>query len=192
MIRKRLKRGNARRPTKRLDLSDLRKALRDRRQWVCLGVVFKPEDAASHYELVTVDGNVVDIIVEVETIPDRLDLSCSLAGGFGGWLIPNVGDEVWVAVPSGEVAFRPTIIACTKAVIPNPTGQGPAPNRIVLVAGEVLVHDGTGGAEPVVRRSEFNGHSHAAGTYNAPGGGGAVTGTSGGAAAVAGSPVLKA
>jgi hypothetical protein len=60
-----------------------------------------------------------------------------------------------------------------------------------VVGLEVVIHDGSGSVEPVVKRSEFNGHTHPSGTLNAPGGGGAVTGATGGAADVAGSLVLK-
>lgn len=190
MIRRRPKRGAHRRGAKRLDLSDLAHKLRDRRQWCALAKVFKPEDAAAHYEFIEVDGVLVDIIVEVETIPDRVELSCSLAGGWGGWWIPSVGDEVFVVIPAGEVSFRPTIIATAPTEIPNPPGQGPALGRRVLVADEVLIHNGSGGAEPVVRKSEHDGHTHGPGTFQA--GGDSVTGTSGGAPAVTGTPVLKA
>lgn len=193
MIRKRAKRGAHRRPSRRLDLSDLADTLRksDKRQWLALGQVYVPEGAAQHYELVMVGGKLVDILVDVETIPDRLDLTCSLAAGGMGWMIPNPGDEVFVAMPAGRVDFRPTIVAFTRGEIPNPTGQGPAPDRIVLAAAEVLVHDGvTGNAEPLVRRSEHIGHTHGPGSFTA--GGDAVVGASGGAAAIDGTPVLRA
>ena len=160
------KRGK--RPVRRLDLTDIRAALRDGRQWTTLARVIVADGQSSHFELHTNRaGELVDILVDVETIPDRLDLTCSLTGGWGGWWIPEVGDEVIVVLPAGAIDFRPTIVATAPASIPNPRGQGPAPGRRVFVADEVLVHSGAGGAEPLVRKSEydelkkvFDGHKH--------------------------------
>ena len=191
MIRRRSKRGARNRGSKRLDLSDLRTAVRDRRQWIALGVVFKPDDAAAHFELVTDGtGKLVDIIVEVETIPDKLDLSCSLSEE-GGWWIPPVGAEVLVALPAGEISFRPVIVAVMPIEIDNPTGEGPAVGRRVYVADAFLIHDGNGGTEPLVRKSEFEAHVHPPGG-SMQAGGDAVTGDTGTPDAITGTPVLRA
>lgn len=61
----------------------------------------------------------------------------------------------------------------------------PAPGR------EVLIRDEGGAVDRLVRKSEHDGHTHPAGTLVAPGGGGPVTGVSGGAAAVAGTQRLR-
>lgn len=154
------KRG--RRSTKRLDLTDLRRALRDRRTWNALGVVTVPEGGGPHYELVTEDGAVVDILIEVELVPDQIPVTARMSGFAGGsgagiWTVPGVGDEVVVAMPAGQIDFQPAIVAVlSSGEVPAGGGQGPAPARTIIVNAEVLVHDGSGGAEPLAKVSELN------------------------------------
>lgn len=191
-------RKRRKKPTKRFPQALLRGMLQqDRRLWTALGVVIDPEGVGEHYELVIENGVLVDILIEVETVPQRIHLTgCRLAtaaagAGQGIWTIPNVGDEVAVLVPDGQIDFSPMVVAIlSSGDVPNPSGQGPAPNRTIIVNGEVLVHDGSGGAEALVKKSEFDGHTHGSGTYQA--GGDDVTGTSSGAASVTGTTILKA
>ena len=125
------------RASRRLDLSDLRRAVADRRVHTELAVVRKPADAAAHFEIV--DGG-EDVLVEVETVPGGQELTCRLGAGAGGremglWRIPAVGDEVAVLVPTGEIAFSPMIVAVLSS------GKVPArlaPNKTVLVAPDEL------------------------------------------------------
>jgi hypothetical protein len=135
-----------RRPTKRLDLSDIKEALRDQRVWAALAVVTEPDDGSPHWTIV---GGNADVLVEVVTT-DGVPLSCRLAAGM--WLVPDPGDEVAVLVPDGEVDWMPVITCILSHALP--TDQGPQPNRIVIVRGEVLVHDGTGGAVPLALKSD--------------------------------------
>lgn len=155
-IRQRMRRPKA---TRRLPVAELRELVRDHRSWCRLGLVYEP-DSGSHYELVVEGSTLVDVLVEVEIVPDRIPLTCrlsSVAGGsgIGIWTIPAVGDEVIVAVPDGDIAFAPTIVALlSTGDIPNPSGQGPAPGRTIIVNDEVLVHDGSGGAVPLALKSD--------------------------------------
>lgn len=174
-----------RRGTKQLDLTDMKKALRDGRQWTALGIVVAPPDGSAHWKIV---GDNIDVMVEVELQPSQEPVTARLAAGI--WMVPDVGDEVAVMLPAGELDFMPTITCVLASSVP--ATQGPQPQRILIVRGEVLVHNGSGGAEPLVRKSEFDGHTHPPGSFNAPSGGGPVTGDSGGAAAVDGTSVLKA
>jgi hypothetical protein len=153
----------ARRATKRLDLTDARKLLRDRRTWNALGIVTTPEDGGSHFELVEDDdGTLVDILIEVELVPDQITVSARLSGfaggaGAGTWRIPALGDEVIVAIPAGQIDFQPAIVGVlSSGGIPNGGGQGPAPDRTIIVDAEVLVHDGSGGAGELAKASELN------------------------------------
>lgn len=57
--------------------------------------------------------------------------------------------------------------------------------------GQVFVRDAGGIADRLVKKSEHDGHTHPPGSYNAPAGGGPVTGASGGAAAVTGTQRLQ-
>lgn len=157
-IRQRMRRPKA---TRRLHAGDLRALVRDHRAWCRLALVTKP-DSGSHYELVEEDGKLAEILVEVETVPDMVGLTCKLGScasgaGKGIWTIPSVGDEVLVAVPDGDIAFAPTIVAILgSGDIPNPTGQGPTQTRTVIVNGEVVIHNGSTGAEALVKKSEFD------------------------------------
>lgn len=175
------KRG--RRPAKRVDFTDIRELLRDQRQWTGIGVVSKPEDGGAHWEIV---GDNADVMVEVVLMPDHVRLSARLAAGM--WVVPSLGDEVAVILPAGELEFMPVITCILSHALP--TAQGPNINRIVIARGEVLIHDGAGGAEALVKKSEYDGHTHGPGTFSNSGG--AVAGLSGGAAEVTGTTVLKA
>ncbi len=112
-IRRRPRRAN--RGAKRLDVSDLKAIVKDQRIWSNLGVVIEPEDGEPHFEIVTVDGTIVDVLVEVELVPERIHVTARLAGrggqGRGLWEVPQVGDEVAVIVPDGEVEFCPIVVA---------------------------------------------------------------------------------
>lgn len=165
------KRG--RHATKRLNLSSLQRALEKtgpRKIWAAIGVVAVPAGESTHYELVEEGGNLVDILVDVELMPDSTDVTCRLANSGGGagrgvWTIPAVGDEVIVNFPSGELAFMPTIVAVlSSGNIPNPSGEGPSTSRTVIVDQEVLIHDGTGGTDQVVLKAAYEAHKHPSGT----------------------------
>lgn len=101
----------ARKASRRLDLSSMKEALRDRRCWTCMGLVVVGEDG-NHFEI---DEN-ADVLVEVQVQPSQDRLTCrlgSVAGGPGRgvWSIPPVGTEVAVIVPDGQLDFMPIIVA---------------------------------------------------------------------------------
>lgn len=103
------KRG--RRPTRRLDMSEVREAVADGRVWVGLGKVVN-RDGGDHYQF---DAD-VGVLVEVDLMPSETSLLCRLGGfGQGGaqgvWRIPPVGTEVVVGVVDGEVDASPCILA---------------------------------------------------------------------------------
>lgn len=182
------KRGRA--GAKRMDLTDMRELFRDRRVWSGIGIVIEPEGAA-HWSIVSnAAGTAVDVLIEVELQPSKVHVSCRLPRGV--WQVPNPGDEVAVLIPDGQLDFQPLIV-CSLSSGTVPIVEGPDPTRIVIVppsGGTVLIHDGNGGTEPLVKRSEYNGHTHGPGTFT--NGSGAVTGISGGADDVTGTEVLKA
>lgn len=153
-------RKRGKKPTKRLPLAELAALLRqlDRRAWTKLGVVIDPNETGDHFEKIYEGGVLVDILLEVETVPDRIYLTgCRLGTTFGIWVIPGVGEEVLVAVPDGQIDFSPVVVAfLSSGNISDPAGEGPAPNRTIIVNGEVLVHDGSGGAVPLAKAS----HKH--------------------------------
>lgn len=104
------KQPRKRQPARRVDLSPIKEALKDRRCWACMGLVVSGDDD-NHYEL---DG--VDLLVEVELVPSQERLTARLgtvAGGPGRgvWAVPAVGTEVALIVPEGDVEFMPIIVA---------------------------------------------------------------------------------
>jgi len=145
--------------SKRLDLAPLKEILKDRRCWVCMGVVVVPDGESSHFELV--DG---DVLVDVETQPDQEDMTCRLAGSGGNdrglWQIPNVGDEVMVVLPAGEREFMPTIIGVLST---GKTPNGVAANVTVIADGEVQIHN-NGAVDSLVKKLAYSAHVHPTGT----------------------------
>jgi hypothetical protein len=137
-----------RRASKKLDLTDMRKAFADQRLWCSIGLVTAPDDGASHFEVTA-----TDVLVEVVLQPSLIPLTCRLSAAL--WRVPDLGEEVMVTVPEGMIEFMPTItdVLSSGRV---PTGQGPATGRIVITRTEVVVHDGAGGANPLPTLAEHN------------------------------------
>jgi hypothetical protein len=161
-----------RRGTKRLDLSTLREALKDTRVWASMGVVIKPdgEEGATHWEIVVDDaGNATDIVVEVNLVPANIEVTARL-NMLGVVQVPEVGDEVLVVFPDGQLDWMPVIAArMSSGAVPYPSSAlihdtRPKPTSILIVpppGGHVYIYDGdTGTVEPLVKRSEFVGHTH--------------------------------
>lgn len=115
--------------------------------WISIGVVTKPADA-ERFEVLT-----DDVTVEVILQPSLQDVTCRLAAAI--WNVPNEGEEVVVVLAEGVLDFMPVVIAVlsTGSV---PTTQGPAANRIVIQRGEVIIHDGAGGAAALALASELS------------------------------------
>jgi len=63
--------------------------------------------------------------------------------------------------------------------------------KLVLNA-QAIYLGGESGADKICRKSDFDSHTHAAGTLSAPGGGGAVTGATAGAVAITGTSITQA
>jgi len=186
-----------RRAVKRLDLTDMKAAFRDSRMWCSVGVVSKPDDGGPHFEITD-----TDVLVEVVLQPSQVPATCRLSAAL--WRVPDLGDEVVVIIPEGKIDFMPTI----SDVLSNgsvPTAQGPAAGRIVITRGEVLVHDGNGGAVSLALKSDvvnvdnkYSAHLHGAsgapttGPLSAFVPGVPPVATPLGSAVIAGTTVLKA
>lgn len=143
-------RGNT--PTKKLDLTDMRALFHDHRVWTSIGIVQCPEGVETHWEVVTDDaGTAVDVLIEVLLAPSEVPTTCRLRAGM--WEVPALGDEVIVIIPEGAVDFMPIVVGRLSTNV-VPTVQGPQPGRLVIVNGEVLVHDGAGGAVSLALKSD--------------------------------------
>ena len=142
---------------KRLDLSDLRELLKDRRVWSAVGRVVLPEGASQHWQIVDHEGSEVDIEIEVVIQPSQVPVTARLRGG-GWWEVPAVDDEVALLIPDGQLDFMPIVIG-TLSSNRVPTGQAPNPTNIVIAApagGKVYVHDGSGGAKALATVDHFH------------------------------------
>lgn len=156
-----------RRASKRLDLTDLRAAFRDQRMWCSVGIVVDPGDGSPHFEVL-----VDDVHVEVILQPSLVPVTCRLSAGL--WRVPDIGEEVMVQIPEGALEFMPTITDVLSSGT-VPTTQGPAPGRTLIVRQEVVIHDGGGGAEPLVQLSQLQAlHDAIVGWAPVPNDGGAA------------------
>lgn len=179
-----------RKGTKRLDLTAMKAALKDQRAWACLGVVLEAQDSGNHFDI---DDNVISVEVDLQPSQEQITACVAAIGGsFGAgiYAIPPVGAEVYVLIPDGELDFCPVIIGLSSSgTLPSDIGV----NTIVIASppgGEVIIHDGSGSTEALVKKSEFDGHTHGPGSFEA--GGDPVAGTSAGASSVTGTTILKA
>lgn len=138
-------RGN--RGSKRLDLTDMREIFKDNRMWCAVGIVTLPPGADQHFEI-----SDTDVLVDVVLQPHLLDVTCRLAAGVT--LIPNVGEEVVVAIPEGEMAFMPIVLCVLSSGVVS-GDQPPALNRILIIRQEVVIDDGDGGAGPLATLADL-------------------------------------
>lgn len=130
------RRGKA---AKRPDPTPLRDLLADGRVWTSLGLVVAPDGGGAHFELVEDDGQIADVLVEVELQPSLVGVTCRLGQGDGAggglWRVPPIGAEVAVLVPDGEIDHMPIIVAVlSSGSVPDRVGEG----RTILVAADVV------------------------------------------------------
>lgn len=181
----------ARRGAKRIDLTEIRKALEDKRVWAALGVIVAPSDGSQHWRIEPDNnGNGIDILVEVVLQPSQVQITARLQAGM--WVVPSLGDEVAVLVPDGRTDFMPIVTGLLSSNT-VPTVQAPSPTTIVIACkpgGKVYIHDGSGGAGPLPTKADFDNHTHGPGTFVA--GMTSVLGTSDKPAAATGTQVLEA
>lgn len=135
--------------SKRLDLTDMRRALGvdGFKMWCAIAIVQAPQ-GEQHFEVLA-----DDVHVEVVTQPSLIPLTCRLAAGI--WRVPDVGEEVVVLIPEGEIAFMPILVDVLSSGT-VPTTQGPALGADVIARPHVLIHDGSGGANPLPTLAEHN------------------------------------
>lgn len=134
--------------SKRLDLTDMKHALAidGIKLWCAMAIVQAPQ-GEPHFEVLA-----DDVHVEVVTQPTLIELTCRLAAGM--WRIPDVGEEVVVLIPEGEIAFMPILVDVLSSGS-VPTAQGPALDTAVITRPHVLIHDGTGGAAALAMLSSL-------------------------------------
>ncbi len=159
----------ATRGSSRLDMSSVRAALEDRRYWCGLGIVYKPDGEASHFE---VDDD-VGVLVNVELMPNGEPLLCRLGGlGSGGttgiWRIPPVGTEVAVMIPAGDIAGDTMIVGVlASGNVPDELDADTVvikgPSNVLVIGSNVEIRSEGGTAEPLITKSIFDAHVHPTG-----------------------------
>lgn len=162
---------SGRKSTNRLDLSFIRDAVYDERQWAAMGIVQAPSDGGAHFSVISEGSDITDITVEVTIMPTGEELTCRLSMPCHGGpvRIPSIGDEVLVILPAGSIDFMPSIVGYLSGQnFPDRTSESRSvwysPDRIEIIAEEVYISsDGVTG-EPLVKRSEFMAHLHPTGT----------------------------
>lgn len=126
---------------------------------------------------------------------------------YGFSSVPLAGAEAIALFPDGDRSHPLVVAVSDRRHRPTGGEEGDVAiyhhegARVLLLAGgnievrpgpggTVYVRDENGTADALVKRSEYNGHTHAAGTLVAPNG--AVSGATAGAAAVTGTQRLRA
>lgn len=123
--------GKGRHTGKLADFSDLLsivdRGLLRTRVWVSLAKVIKPDEGTPHWSVEVVNGS-RQTFVELETMPDRMDITARLPAIGGLSFVPPVGSEVLVLMPSGKIDFIPFVIPM------GDTHARTAEGRVVLSA----------------------------------------------------------
>lgn len=196
MFKVKSKRGRA--GAKRLDVGQVKDALRDRRLWSGLGVVRLFPGEIEHFSIET--GDEPDVLVDVELMPNRERLVCRLGIAVGAvWRVPPVDSEVALLIPQGDLEADPIIVG----VISEPPGLLTGSNVVIMApaGGTVEIYDGSGTPKELAYKEDleafktvFDAHTHVLTVAAASGSGG--TGTAAipatPAPAPAGTTVLKA
>ena len=145
---------------RRLDLTAMREALADGRVHTCLGLVVARDGA--HFSI-----EEDDILVELDLIPNEEPVTARMGAvgggqGLGIWFVPPVRSEVAVLVPDGELACGPVIVGVlSSGGLPSGVAEGVT---VIANSSKVLIHDGSGGAEPLITKSQYDLHTHPTGT----------------------------
>lgn len=157
--------------TTRLDLSFIREAVYDERQWVAVGIVQQPSEGGAHYTVVSSGSDITDVTVEVTVMPTGEELTCRLGMGTPGGpiRIPAVGDEVLVMLPAGSIDFMPSVIGYLSGQnFPDRTSTDRSvwysPDRIEIIAPTVYISSNGTAGQPLVTKAEFDAHVHPTGT----------------------------
>lgn len=147
---------------RRLDLSAMKEALQDGRIHTAFGLVTDIDADGQHFEL---DGD--DLLIEVEIVPNgsRITARMGVCGGgpsAGIWFIPPVGSEVALLIPDGSLDAGPIIVGVlSSGAVPSGIAVGVT---VIANSSKVLVHDGSGGAVPLVKMAAYAAHTHPTGT----------------------------
>lgn len=151
--------------SKHMSASYARDLLKDPRTWCCVGIVAK--HGGDHFEILEDNGTPVDVLVEVDLMPQNESVTCRLAacaGGPGGglWKVPPVGAEVYVAIPGGEVEGGPVIVAVLSCRdVPSALDEDTLvllnPKKVIIASKDEKVYlgsvDGTG-TKPAARKDD--------------------------------------
>lgn len=144
----------------------LKALLKDDDVFTCLAVVALHEGETTHWS-VNDEG---DVQVTVKAHHQQSEITAVLGALVGGagkgvWMVPPIGTEVVLAFERGEFEGDAVIVG----VMPSGSVPDGLADGVVVIAGvQVLIHDGNGGAEPLITRAEFLDHAHGSNGASGP------------------------
>lgn len=145
---------------RRLDLTAMREVLRDGKVWTFLGLVVTRD--GRHFVL-----EEKDVLVELIMVPGGEPVTARMGAAGGGqgvgiWYVPPPGSEVACIVPDGELECGALIIGVlSSGGLPNGVAAGVT---VIANTDKVLIHDGQGNTDSLVKKSAFASHIHPSGT----------------------------
>lgn len=153
--------SRGRKPGKRFNPAALRELVADGRVWCKLArVVANAKSGGVQYSREEDDaGNLVDVLVEFETVPDGATCTArmsSLGGNAarGVFTLPGVGEEWMLVFPDGQLGEAVTGMPVSGGRMPAAARQATTTN-IVVCAAQVVITDATGGGElPAARKTD--------------------------------------
>jgi hypothetical protein len=141
-----------RKGTKRLDPAALRELVSDNRVWCKVARVVADENGGPHYSReYNAAGQLVDVLVEFETVPDE-QLCYGRLSTLGGspvrgiFVLPAIGDEYLLHFMDGQVGEAIGGLALSAGSMPASAAQATTTN-LVICAQQVVITDPLGGGE---------------------------------------------
>lgn len=169
MTRRSKRRANGK-SRKRIDVTALRELLGDTAAHAVIGKVVA-DDSGNAYDIDLVDGEVREITAEIMIVPKGGRVTARLASAgasplSGVFRLPEVGDEFLVLLIDGDPTNAVAAVPLSGVRFPSSI-QLATGGKLLVVGSQVLVTDATGGGEePLVKKSEFDGHLHGTGVGN--------------------------
>lgn len=153
--------GRGSKAARRFDPAALRELVADGRVWTRLArVVADQQSGGVQYSRETDDaGNLVDVLVEFETLPDGARVTArmtSLGGNAarGVFFLPDVGEEWMLHFHDGQLGEALTGMSLSGGKLPAAAGQATTTN-LVICAQQVVITDPAGGGElPAARKTD--------------------------------------
>jgi hypothetical protein len=150
-----------RKAAKRFDPTSLRELVADGKTWNSIARTIVGENGATCWDLdVAPDGTITDILIEMELVPDGVEVTarwsnlCGGRGARGVFALPKIGEEFLVTLIDGAyddvIAGQPLSSGSMPASLSEATED-----NILAIAPEVRITDQLGGAAAVAMLAEL-------------------------------------